>query len=206
MVAAEYRRTNKECRGTKDAAQEAPFGLRHCLFDVRHSLSVLLPAGAAAARLIVCERSGRWAVALRRELAAGEVRVYETRSLADCWAMLAQSPASFLILEFTAGSGAALLPRIARLGRDFPLARVAVVADRSLADSEWLMREAGAVHFVCSPRQSGPLACLARRHLAQAPPPPRSLTEQIWAGLPWGKQAQPAAAAAADLYYPRRFV
>ena len=52
------------------------------------------------------------------------------------------------------------------------MARLAVVADRSLAGYEWLMREAGAVHFVCSPRQVGPLAQLACRHLAQVPPPP----------------------------------
>jgi hypothetical protein len=148
--------------------------------------SVLLPPGAGAARLIVCERSGRWAVALRRELA--DVRVYETRSLVDCFGVLAEAPASFLIVELTGGSAAALLERMARLGRDFPLARMAVVADRSLAGYEWLMREAGAVHFVCSVRQSGPLARLALRHLAQAPAPPRSLTEQIWAGLPWGRQ------------------
>ena len=63
---------------------------------------------------------------------------------------------------------------------------MAVVADRQWADYEWLMREAGAVHFVCSPRRVGPLAQLACRHLAQVPPPQQSLTERIWAALPWG--------------------
>jgi len=61
-----------------------------------------------------------------------------------------------------------------------------------LAGYEWLLREAGAVHFLCSPRQCGPLADLACCHLSQAPPPPRSLTQQIWAGLPWAGQSQPA--------------
>ena len=149
--------------------------------------SAVLPTGATEARLIVCEHAGRWAVALRRELAA-PVRVYETRSLADCWEMLAEAPASFVIVELSAADVAALLQRMARLGRDFPLARVAVVAERSLADYQWLMREAGAVHFICSPRQAGPLARLAAGHLAQAPAPQRSLTQQIWAGLPWGKE------------------
>lgn len=185
----EDRMTNKECRSTKDAAQEGPFGLRHSLFDIRHSLSALLPAEAAAARLIVCEPSGRWAVALRRQSAATAPRVYETRSLADCWQMLAEAPASFVVVELSTGNAVALLQRMARLQRDFPLARVAVVADRALAGYEWLLREAGAVHFLCSPRQCGPLADLALRHLAQAPPPPRSLTDQIWAGLPWARQS-----------------
>ena len=151
--------------------------------------SALLPAGAVAARLIVCERSGRWAVALRRELAAA-VRVRESRSLADCREMLAAAPASFVVVELTPGNAALLLRQMARFPGDFPLARLAVVADRSLADYEWLMREAGAVHFVCSPRQSGPLASLAARHLAQAPAPRLSLTQHIWASLPWGKEGQ----------------
>ena len=142
---------------------------------------------SVAARLIVCERTGRWAVALRSELAGAGARVWETRLLDDCWSELANSPASFLVLEL-GGNVSDLLSRMARLPRDFPAARLAVVADRSLAGHQWLMREAGAMHFLCSPRQVGPLAQLACRHLAQVPPPPQSLTEQIWASLPWGEK------------------
>ena len=135
----------------------------------------LAAAGTAAphdpARLIVCERTGHWAVALRRELAEAGVRVWETRTLADCWSELAKSPASFLVLEL-GDNLAGLLGRMARQPREYPAARLAVVADRSLADYESLMREAGAVHFLSSPRQTGPLARLAGRHLAQVPPPP----------------------------------
>jgi hypothetical protein len=152
--------------------------------------SVVLPAGAVAARLIVCERWGSWAVAMRRELAAAGLRVYETRNLADCWEMLGEAPASFAIVELSAGNVAALLRHMARLERDFPLGRVAVVADRSLSGYQWLMREAGAVHFTCSPRQLAPLARLAAGHLAEAPAPRPNLTGQIWAGLPWGKGSE----------------
>ena len=187
-MAVEDRMSNKERRSAKDVAQETHFVIQHSLFDIRNSLSVLLPAGAAAARLVVCERSGRWAVALRRELDAAALRVHETRSLADCWEMLAEAPASFVVVELTPGNVAALLRQMSRLQGDFPLTRLAVVADRSLAGYRWLMREAGAVHFVCSRRQSGPLARLAARHLAQAPAPRLSLTQQIWASLPWGRQ------------------
>ncbi len=148
----------------------------------------LAAAGTAAqnvpARLIVCERTGRWAVALRRELAEAGVRVWETRTLDGCWSELAQSPTSFLVVEL-GGNVAGLLGRMTRLPREFPAARLAVVADHALAGYEGLMREAGAVHFVSSPRQTGPLAQLACRHLAQVPPPPQSLTERIWANLPW---------------------
>jgi len=143
----------------------------------------------SAGRLIVCERRGHWAVALRRELVELGVRVYETRSLAACWKMLAESPAAFVVVELTAGCLDALLGRMARLERDFPRARLAVVADRSLAGYEWLMREAGAVHFADSPRQFGPLAQLACRHLAQVPAAKMSLTRRIWESLPWKNRA-----------------
>ena len=64
---------------------------------------------AAAARLLVCERTGRWAVALRRELAEVGVRVWESRTLDFCWNELAASPASFLVLEL-GGDITRLLP------------------------------------------------------------------------------------------------
>ena len=147
-----------------------------------------MPPGAAgrgaAARLIVCERSGRWAVALRRELTDAGVRVWETRTADDCFGELGQSPASFVVWELRSDV-AGLLGCLARRRREFPEVRVAVVADRRLADYEWLVREAGAVHFLCSPRRVAPLARLACRHLAQVPPLPQELTERIWASLPW---------------------
>lgn len=143
-------------------------------------------AGSHAPHLIVCERSGRWAVALRRELGEVECRLEETRVLADCWDRLAEHPASIVVLELSAGNAAALVDGLGRCERQFPGARVAVVAVGELQPYEWLVREAGAVHFVTSPRQLGPLAAVARRHWSQTPEPRRSLAERIWAGLPWG--------------------
>jgi hypothetical protein len=141
-------------------------------------------ANVGRARLIVCERRGRWAVTLRRELAGAGVRVWETRTLDDCWRELAESPSSFMVLEL-GGDMAELLGRMARQPREFPAARLAVVADRELAGYEGLMREAGAVDFLCSPRRVGSLAQLACRHLAHVPQPQQTLTERIWANLPW---------------------
>jgi hypothetical protein len=138
----------------------------------------------SAARLIVCEHTGRWAVALRREVSEAGVRVWETRTLAGCLNELCENAASFVVLEL-GGNVAGVLGLLARQPREFPAARLAVVADRSATDYEWLMREAGAVHFLCLPRRVGLLARLACRHLAQVPPPPLSLTERIWSGLPW---------------------
>jgi hypothetical protein len=136
------------------------------------------------AKLIVCERTGRWAVALRRELGTAGVRVWETRTLADCRDELIENPASFVVVELGANPRGLLRLLVSQSHR-FPAARLAVVADRSHGNYESLMREAGAVHFLCSPRQAGLLARLACRHLAEVPPPQQSMAERIWAGLPW---------------------
>ncbi len=143
-----------------------------------------LPPGAGRARLVVCESSGRWAVALGREL-AGSLRIHETRSIDHCWQALADAPASFAIVELTDVNADSLLERMLRLQRDLPLCRLVVVADRKLAGYQWLMREAGAVDFVASPRRLGPLADLARRHLDRAPEHQQSPIRQIWSSLPW---------------------
>jgi hypothetical protein len=176
---------------------------------------------AKPGRLVVCERSGRWAMALRRELAGAGLRVWETRNMADCGALLGESPASFVVLElFNICLGDESSPQclssnsqppagrpgmnssvkvnsvskieetldfVRNWQAEFPLVRFAIVADRELAAYKWLMHEAGAVDFICSVRKIGALAQMACRHLAQVPPLPQSLTERIWASLPWGK-------------------
>jgi hypothetical protein len=139
------------------------------------------------ARLIVCERRGRWAVLLRRKVAEAGVRVWEIPLLADCAAEIVESPASMVVIELTANNLGEILKTVRNWRRDYPQLRWVAVADRSLADREWLMREAGAVHFTCSPRQAASLAKLACRHLAQMPLPSQTLTERIWSSLPWEK-------------------
>ncbi len=140
----------------------------------------------SAARLIVCERSGQWSAALRGELAEAGVRLWECRRLQEAWDALAQTPAAFVIAEAAEENLEDLLRRMTWFSRDFPNARIALVAQRSMARCEWLVREAGAVHFLTSPRQLTPLAGLVIRHLANVPQPSQSLLERIWASLPWG--------------------
>lgn len=137
--------------------------------------------------MIVCERTGRWAQALRRESEAADLAIRQTRSLAECWEELGRFPRSFVVVELAEKDADALLARTARWEREFPLARWAIVADRSLAAYEWLLREAGAAWFGTSPRELGPLAGIARRHLEQVPPPELGVVEEIRARLPWGK-------------------
>ena len=142
---------------------------------------------AKPARLVVCERTGRWAIALRRELADTGIRVWETRSPEDCGSVLGESPASFVVFELSEKNVEETLNFTRNWQAEFPLFRFAIVADRDLAPYKWLMQEAGAVEFICSVRKTGALARTACRHLAQVPSLPQSLTERIWANLPWGR-------------------
>ena len=147
----------------------------------------LAPPNPSPARLIVCERSGSWSAALRSELAEAGVRLWECRRLPEAWDALAQTPAAFVLAEAAEENIEDLLRRMASFSRDFPQARIAVVARRQMARYEWLFREAGAVHFLASPRRLAPLAGLVVRHLANVPLPAQSLVERIWASLPWGQ-------------------
>lgn len=151
--------------------------------------SVLMPSGAQPARLIVCESTGRWAVALRRELGSAADCLFQTRSLADAMAALDAAPASFLLVELHARYAESLAWLLADVGRRYPLCRTGVVADRALARyGDWML-EAGAAAFALGVRRLGPLADAARRHLAAAPQPPQGLVEQVWAELPWRRGA-----------------
>jgi hypothetical protein len=145
-----------------------------------------LHGGVSVARLIVCEPSGSWSVALRGELAEAGVRLWECRTLSEAWGALRQTPAAFVIAEATRENLDNLLGRMAWFSRDFPQGRIAVVAHRNLAGFEWLVREAGAVHFLTSPRRLAPLAGLVVRHLANVPLPQQTMLERIWSSLPWG--------------------
>ena len=141
------------------------------------------------ARIVVCESDSSWAVALRREAGSLPVSIHETRSLEECRRLLDEHPASFLVVQLTRAGLEELLGFLARTTRDYPRARVAVVAGRELAAAEWLVREAGAVHFVASPRQLTGLVRTAHRHCEAVPRPRLSLAEEVWAGLPWSREA-----------------
>jgi hypothetical protein len=134
------------------------------------------------ARLITCEKRGSWASALRRHI---DFTVYETRALAACWREVTARPHSFLVLELTRENGELLVGRLNDLGREFPGAAAVVVTERHLRRLEWLVREAGAIHFEVSPRRLRFVAEMARRHLSAAPAADLTPTQRILESLPW---------------------
>ena len=141
------------------------------------------------ARLILCEKTTRWAVALRRALGDRQHVLSQTRSLAECSRELAASPASLVVVECTADNLEPLLVAAGQWSRQFLHARFVAALDDSLAPAEALVREAGAIGVVRSSRHVRSLARLALRHLARAPSRELPLCEAIVERLPWARWA-----------------
>jgi hypothetical protein len=136
-------------------------------------------------QLIVCERSGAWAAALGQLLAGHEVRMRQTRSLAECQKELTTAPNSFVALELTAENAAAVVELLWASGRNHPQATCVALAAGEGAAFEWMVREAGAAHVVTSRRDLPEVAKMVRRHCSRVPGRRASIQEQIWASLPW---------------------
>lgn len=139
-----------------------------------------------SARIIVCEKTGSWATALRRALSTTRHRVCETRSLAECWRELEQSPASVVAFELKRENCEALIERLLNLSRRFPQAHVIAIGPRALKPLECLVREAGATHVLFSPRRVADAARLIERHMTQTTGNQLSFRQAIWRRLPWG--------------------
>ena len=115
--------------------------------------------------LIVCEKSGRWAVAFRRALGGEARQMIEVRSILSCETMLAQHPTSIIAIEITAANLDTLVAAVPGWLRSFPHCRVLALAEADLASAETLLREAGAVAVLHSTREA-PAACrLIERHI-----------------------------------------
>jgi len=159
---------------------------------------------------IICERTSRWAAAVRTTLdrtgAADQCapRIYEARSQRDVVARLAARPDALVALEIDYESLAESLAWLAAARRQFPRARFVAMLDRSLGedlragnrsdeafDVAHALVEAGAALVVRSPGESPALVGLACRHAVAsaadraAARDDLSLAEQVWASLPW---------------------
>ena len=139
----------------------------------------------AFARFLVCEATNRWTVALRWSLTENQPRPWVTNHLVDCWKTIEGSPGSFVALELSESNLESIVERLQDLRSKFPLARAAVMCDRSLAACQWLVREAGAVHVAVSTRDISDVIRLAQRHFAQARRPEVGLRQSVWDRLAW---------------------
>jgi hypothetical protein len=145
------------------------------------SIELIMPT----ARLILCEKTSRWAVALRRALGPQADVLVETRSLADCGRELAAAPASIVTVECTLENLEKVLTAISEWSRRFRAARFVALREPALEPAAPLLQEAGCVSVLPSPRQSRGLARMALRQLARAPQPDLPLEDSFVAALPW---------------------
>lgn len=137
---------------------------------------------------IVCERTGKWAAALRREATVGETNVVEVRQPDELAAAIHATPwATVVVVELRSEGLAASLDALVATERQRYRILPVAVADEELADLELLAREAGAVHFLTSPRRIMEFVSLGQRHQARVPAPAQSLRERVLAELPWSE-------------------
>lgn len=161
---------------------------------------------------VVCERSGRWAAALRIALArrpAYEVappRLREVRSLGELDEYVREHRRPLCLIEVRSDTFDQMLAWLADTARRQPAGRfVAVLADdgscddiesplsgdRRRHDVIDALREAGALEVAQSPRHMRQVLTLADRHWAESDQhtatdsAEQSLTEWVASRLPW---------------------
>ena len=158
------------------------------------------------AELIVCERDGRWAMRLRRMLAANRVRIRETRSLCACREALELARSSMLVVEWTASNASEAIDFVADVNRMFARAVILLAGDPTDCDKKnigsshdikkydvacfrWLAIEAGAATWVASSRELSRVVPLIQTHLNRVATTAVTTHEQIIDSLPWSKTA-----------------
>lgn len=140
-------------------------------------------------RLIVCEKTNRWATALRTALGRSPLQVAESRSLAGCESALAEAPESLVAVEVTPANLDQAVDFVVHTGRRFPRALVVALLAEEAESAERLMQEAGAVDVIGSVLDVPRIARLARRHYAAAPPPELDFHELVRQRMPWSALA-----------------
>lgn len=140
-----------------------------------------------SARLVVYEKSGRWAAQLRRLLQGDGRWVAESRSVPQWFDVLAEHPASLCVVEATAGNLEQLHIALMCSREEFPLARTVVAADDLPSDAMWALREAGAIHAVDALRRLDRVVALWRRQMEKYPPRAQTEFDRVVAELPWAE-------------------
>jgi hypothetical protein len=142
---------------------------------------------------IVCERTTRWASALRMQLVEGGIphRIRELRHLSELDAELAERPTAVAAIEVHRGNFAELLSWLPNDAERHPRARAVVLVDRTLSEHSAevcdALVEAGAQAVATSPRRLEAIVACGARHaaIAEKTGPNASLADRVQASLPW---------------------
>lgn len=148
---------------------------------------------ADAAALIVCEKSMRWSVLLRR-FGSGR-KVLEARSLFLANELVEVSPASFVCVADSTLYGDDSFLALSRWEREFPLMAWGALVSRNDPGLERLLLSLGAQFVVTNYAQLPPLLGMAERHFrsnaqTSTTGSSRMLSAHEWANelqgrLPW---------------------
>jgi hypothetical protein len=153
-------------------------------------------------QVIVLEHDGHWAAELRHELGRSRsnslhpdsmpprheaVRVIEIRSWDEIWQRLAHDPAALVAAELTDTNPDSVLAALSRMDRQFPQAAMLILTNRQLVPYRRLLREAGALHFVTSPRRLGEMMQILVRRCGKSSAAIEATgrTDEILGNLPW---------------------
>jgi len=150
---------------------------------------------------IVCERTDRWAAALRVTIAgqadwpACTPRLYEVRSLEELGARLELRPDCLVLINVDEANLSRVLPWLAAARGNYSGVRFVALIDHDFdscgQDVADAILEAGAADFATSPRHLPQILPLARRHAAaiaarqSAAASDDSFVASVWFSLPW---------------------
>jgi hypothetical protein len=161
---------------------------------------------------ILCERSGRWAAALRAALRRTDSpmetmpKIYEVRQLDELASRLEARPDHLALVEVERHRFGDILSWLASACRIQRHARFVALANRDVCDPLGIdpasrrrarqavidaLREAGASEVVMSPFQLNSLLALGAQHAflrtsrLDSPSENVSITQWAWASLPW---------------------
>lgn len=137
-------------------------------------------------QLIVCEKTGKWAAALRRELEnPAPRRLFETRLLEHCEEQLVANPCSIVTIEQTWSNYESVFSLLQRMHQQVPAARAIVLDETRDSRLLRLNQIAGAIHVTQSRLHLRHAARLVMRHLSKYPAT-LSHYDELISRLPWG--------------------
>ena len=139
------------------------------------------------ARIIVSESSGRWSFALRSVLVNSGVLVTEVAEIAKAFGRFRDDSQSLLAFEVTEACAEEAIGMLHSSRQRDRGRGVIVLLDSTLAMSESLWQEAGAIAVVASPRQLNLTARLIRRYFDTQETPPLTFRKAVWQRLPWSQ-------------------
>lgn len=141
-----------------------------------------------AARLILCEKSTRWAAAVRAA-ADPALTLIETRALGQAATALAEQPGSLVACEVQLAQLEAALAFLDQAARRDPRARFVGLLMPEAEAWAPLLREAGACDVLTFTGEVGRLVRLAQRQPLLPTPEPEDPRAAIVDRLPWAAYA-----------------